>query len=403
LLFSVPTFVYSANEISNRLSGKILLQVEANGEGWYIYPKTLKRYYLGRPSDAFRIMRELSLGISNNDFDSFGDYAPYRLRGLILLKVEDSGKAYYVHPDTRKIYYLGRPNDAFNVMRTQGLGISNNDLSSIAVSDSSNVPIIKSENQNETPFITTEDKQNLVALINGTPKVNKTIFLTDWHNNEYSVSIDIPLEYYLYYKNKPHNMGSNFENLTAFITPDDYYINLLLQQIDDFNMKAIGSQTAMIINPLEKIVQSNYYISDWHSGFDEYPKYPIETIFEGNGDCEDLSFLLATMLKSTSDNIYYGIRAPYYSISLIRFPNHLGVGLSYENSETKTAEENFNYILNFNPETKINGYYQHNAKKYFYIESTNTEFEFGEIPLELKGQEVQIYPLPYIDALLTLD
>jgi len=74
-----------ASGISDRLSGKILLQVESNGEGWYINPKNLKRYYLGRPDDAFRIMRELSLGISNNDFDDFHGYAPLRLSGQILL------------------------------------------------------------------------------------------------------------------------------------------------------------------------------------------------------------------------------------------------------------------------------------------------------------------------------
>ncbi|MDP3994021.1 MAG: hypothetical protein Q8P75_03530, partial [bacterium] len=121
----------AASALGQRLSGKILLQVEANGEGWYIYPKTFKRYYLGRPDDAFRIMRELSLGISNNDFENFGMYAPSRLRGLILLKVEDAGRAYYVHPDTRRMHYLGRPQDAFDVMRTQGLGITNKDLASL--------------------------------------------------------------------------------------------------------------------------------------------------------------------------------------------------------------------------------------------------------------------------------
>ncbi len=51
---------------SQKLSGRILLQVESHGEAWYVYGG--KRYYLGRPVNAFNIMRYLGLGISDNDF-----------------------------------------------------------------------------------------------------------------------------------------------------------------------------------------------------------------------------------------------------------------------------------------------------------------------------------------------
>lgn len=50
-------------------SGKIFLQVLNNGEAWYIYPGNTKRYFLGRPRDAFSIMTDLGLGIANNDFE----------------------------------------------------------------------------------------------------------------------------------------------------------------------------------------------------------------------------------------------------------------------------------------------------------------------------------------------
>ena len=49
--------------------GKILLQVEKNGEAWYVNPKDGKRYYLGDGDLAFQIMRYLSLGISNQDLN----------------------------------------------------------------------------------------------------------------------------------------------------------------------------------------------------------------------------------------------------------------------------------------------------------------------------------------------
>jgi len=51
----------------DKMKGKILLQVEGNGEAWYVSPVNGERYYLGRPADAFLLMRNLGLGISNQD------------------------------------------------------------------------------------------------------------------------------------------------------------------------------------------------------------------------------------------------------------------------------------------------------------------------------------------------
>ncbi len=45
--------------------GKIFLQTEKSGEAWYINPTDQKKYYLSRPADAFLIMKTLSLGITN--------------------------------------------------------------------------------------------------------------------------------------------------------------------------------------------------------------------------------------------------------------------------------------------------------------------------------------------------
>ena len=119
--------------LTERLKGYILLQVEAKGAAWYLNPNDGKRYYLGRPDDAFQVMRNLGLGISNKDFNSFGSKAPSRLSGKILLKVEDNGKAYYVNPVDLKMYYLGRPADAFQLMRELALGISNTNIRKIDV------------------------------------------------------------------------------------------------------------------------------------------------------------------------------------------------------------------------------------------------------------------------------
>ena len=67
LALLADTQLYALN--IDRLSGRILLQVESKGEAWYIDPVSSQRVYLGRPTDAFEIMRSFGLGITDKDLD----------------------------------------------------------------------------------------------------------------------------------------------------------------------------------------------------------------------------------------------------------------------------------------------------------------------------------------------
>ncbi len=126
-----PNFALA--DIADNLKGKILLQVEGDGQAWYVVPGTQERAYLGRPADAFRIMRELGIGVSEKDYNFWGDKAPEKLSGNIILRVEAKGEAYYVNPSNLEMKYLGRPADAFKVMRELGLGISDENLEKVSV------------------------------------------------------------------------------------------------------------------------------------------------------------------------------------------------------------------------------------------------------------------------------
>jgi hypothetical protein len=195
LIISFFAVTANASELSSKLKGKILLQVEQNGEAWYVNPADEKRYFMGRPDDAFSLMRSLGVGISNDnlqkiqiadinlsgvdddndglsnmiedsigtdkskndsDNDGYSDkdeilngYNPnsagkmnidknfaIKQAGKILLQVEQNGEAWYVNPGDNKRYFLGRPADAFNVMRSLGLGITDNNLSHITQNQS---------------------------------------------------------------------------------------------------------------------------------------------------------------------------------------------------------------------------------------------------------------------------
>ncbi|MBU1203434.1 hypothetical protein KKH39_05320 [Patescibacteria group bacterium] len=184
-----------AASLADRLRGYILLQVQSHGEAWYVLPDSGERVYMKNGEVAFGLMRDTGLGISNinlvkvpvgidsialpydgdndndglsnkteeslgtdmNDADSDDDgyldgeeikngYDPMgmgtlnydyslanRLKGRILLQVEDKGQAWYVNPSDGKRYYMNSGDAAYQIMRFLSLGITNADLNSISV------------------------------------------------------------------------------------------------------------------------------------------------------------------------------------------------------------------------------------------------------------------------------
>lgn len=218
LVFALIFGSFAGVTNAKSLKGRILLQVEQNGEAWYVASDSEERTYMGRPKDAFSLMREIGVGISNIDIekiqvgdknlstgvDSDGDGLSDRLEdalgtdkddtdtdgdgnsdkteilagydptstdtgimidstfaskqaGKILIQVEQNGEAWYVYPEDNKRYFLGLPSDAFNLMRQLGLGISDNDLGNIQVKGEGN------QVQNETQNKNGENYNNIMT------------------------------------------------------------------------------------------------------------------------------------------------------------------------------------------------------------------------------------------------
>jgi len=122
--------------LTDRLTGKILLQVEGRGEAWYVNPKDKKRYYLADGSEAYNIMRDLGVGITNENLSkmrSDKDFAK-KHSGKIFLQVEDRGQAYYIDFDG-DAHYLKDGGAAYTIMRELGLGIANDDIRKVGIAE----------------------------------------------------------------------------------------------------------------------------------------------------------------------------------------------------------------------------------------------------------------------------
>jgi uncharacterized protein YkwD len=174
--------VLLAATLAAQLSGRILLQVQQHGEGWYVDPVTYTRFYMGSPSDAYALLRSKGLGIAHQELARYlATSFPLRLSGRILLDVQSHGEAYYVIPTTRKGVYLGTPSYAYDVMRKYGLGITDRDLAKIPISPASARPITTPA---PSPVVTTSAtldslEQEAFALVNDYRK-SKGFPLLQW-------------------------------------------------------------------------------------------------------------------------------------------------------------------------------------------------------------------------------
>lgn len=152
------TFFLSNAQAAQPVAGYILLQVEQHGEAWYVSPVTGRRYFLGSPIDAFLVMKKLAIGSRHAFLNNDGVF-PSSAAGKIYLDVERNGEAYYIYPKDLKKYYLGRPADAFRLMQGLGRGITDAGLSAITIgqaddslSSSGKIILLKVPFTSQAPF-----------------------------------------------------------------------------------------------------------------------------------------------------------------------------------------------------------------------------------------------------------
>ena len=191
-------------------------------------------------------------------------------------------------------------------------------------------------------------------------------YKTDW-----SWETQIPRALYDYYRQLPRLQTTNY---SVYVThpSDDVYLDLLVDEIKTAAAEAglTGSET---VEFAAAFVQSlPYTVDSVTTPYDEYPRYPVETLVEGGGDCEDTSILLAAIV----DRLGYGI-------VLIMLPEHVAVGIEGAADVAGT-------------------YYQYGGRDYYYLETTGEGYAVGEIPEELGSSQASILPMKPV-AILTHD
>ena len=339
----LPSLVSAAS-----LNGRILLQVQDKGQAWYVNPVNSYRYYLGRPDDAFSIMRSLGLGVSNADLEKFKASAPIRLSGRILLQVQDKGQAYYLSPTDLKLYYLGRPADAFNVMRSLGLGITNADLAKIAIAPGSaaaSVPVAVSSADTPLAFNFKYQTNNYVIEQN----FSSTLY------DAYKSSVKV----YSYTGAAVSDavLRESFYGLFFKVKSGDTSLNDLV-----YKLKAVAlsnnwtdDETAEFALALVQFIPYDSVKLAAGNNRNNNPYYPYETLYLNRGVCSDKTFLAVSLLRQLG-----------YGAAILDFPtaNHSAAGIACP------------------LEQSING------SGYCYVETTNY-FPFGIVPPDISTGQAQ--------------
>ncbi len=122
-------------------------------------------------------------------------------------------------------------------------------------------------------------------------------------------------------------------------------------------MKKLCRNRRDLLHSILSFVQSLDYIPDDVWG--EYPKFPIETLAEGGGDCEDKAILLTSMLVEAG-----------FKATLLHISGHVAVGVDARS-------------VGIHCDNEIKG-------RFCYVEASSPGWSVGEIPREVDISNMEI-------------
>ncbi len=204
--------------------------------------------------------------------------------------------------------------------------------------------------------------QNRLDKILGIKVTQNYQWVYKWQDWQWE--LPIPLSVYVEYFEKQRPSSGAYYVSMAKDPRDDTYIDQMVRGINEAALKE-GFTEAQKLNFVIAFVQSLPYTVDKEATpYDEYPRYPVQTLFDRGGDCEDTSILVAALL----DRMGYDV-----ALLLLKDAQHMAVGVSLSG----------NY----------GSYYENSGKKYFYLETTGEGWEIGQIPPDITNTRAYIYPL----------
>jgi len=154
------------------------------------------------------------------------------------------------------------------------------------------------------------------------------------------------------------------ERLVDWALSEAPEVDSLARKIHDVCF-AEGYSVLATVTSFAAACQNISYVTDLEStGRDEYWRYPIETLADQVGDCEDFAVLLCALLR----------RAGFRSL-LVLMPGHAAVAIEA-------------------PTDVIGSYLEFEDVRYYFCETTQEGWSVGELPPDLRAGPFQIFKVP---------
>ncbi len=178
----------------------------------------------------------------------------------------------------------------------------------------------------------------------------------------YVINMSIPWSDYQHYKIFPgaYRYAFNSSYLSYFMTVHDPDIVNLSNVLNNIS-RANDFDRLTELNFILSFVQCamSYYTDINTTGFVDYYRFPLETLVEGGGDCEDTSLLLFTIAYILGYDVSLIVMNVTASTGVY---GHVAVGVHLKRAEITGPYARY----------LRDGYY-HDGKLYYYMETTTNE------------------------------
>jgi len=177
----------------------------------------------------------------------------------------------------------------------------------------------------------------------------------------WQIPIMIPPPLYAYYRSMPR-----YTNYTMYVldaNDEDFFFGWLTPLV--YNAQQQGYTVWEIAELLLNLVSSLPYYME----IGEYPRYPVETLWDGGGDCEDVAILTTKLWRLTG-----------FKSALIHVPGnpgHMAAAIAAYGAP--------------------GGYIEVQGIRYYYAEATSDSSglrRIGDVPPDIAQKRVQLSPIP---------
>jgi hypothetical protein len=164
---------------------------------------------------------------------------------------------------------------------------------------------------------------------------------------------------YTYYQGRDRFELEDFATY-VFDRYDDLYVDMLAVELKKLYTPSDEEDE---VNYVASFVQALLYVEDDPENLPfDYPRFPVEMVEDKQGDCEDKAILTASLLDRLG-----------YTVSLLRLPNHMAVGVNLV--ENLTSFDRF-------------------IEEYYYLETTGRGWVCGKVRGDYEEiTNITVYPI----------